>query len=267
MKFFNKAKRNSSPRPPRPLEAALIAAAFIFVTAVPPLAAEPDFSRMLEEIDELGNFDDRDFSCVYTMVSEKPGEDVSLTQVRLFRRDSQDQFLLLILKPEAQRGQGYLQIDEVVWFYDPESRKFEKSTLKETIQDSDTQNSDLDRSALSEDYDVVDWSEGTLGSFEVYILDLEANTTEVSYDKLKLWVRKDVPLILKEEDYSVNARLMRTIFFPNYVTVAGRYLPSKALIIDELNPGERTQITMRDTTVADIPDYVFTKAYLERVNE
>jgi outer membrane lipoprotein-sorting protein len=219
------------------------------------------------EIDELGNFDDRDFSCIYTMVSEKPGEDVSLTQVRLFRRDSQDQFLFLILKPEAQRGQGYLQIDEVVWFYDPESRKFEKSTLKETIQESDTQNSDLDRSALSEDYDVVDWAEGTLGSFEVYVLDLTANTTEVSYDKLKLWVRKDVPIVLKEEDYSVNNRLMRTIFFPNYVTLAGRYLPSKALIVDELNPGERTQITMRDATVADIPDYVFTKAYLERVNE
>lgn len=227
----------------------------------------PDFDRILEDIDNLSNFEDRDFSCVYTMVSEKPGEDVSLTQIRMFRRDVQDHFVLLIIKPEAQRGQGYLQIDEVVWFYDPESRKFEKSTLKETIQDSDTQNSDLDRESLSEDYDVVGWEEGKLGSFEVYILDLEAVTTDVSYDKLKLWVRKDVSIILKEEDYSVNGRLMRTIFFPNYVTVAGRYLPSKALIIDELNPGEKTQITMKDATIAEIPDYVFTKAYLERVNQ
>ena len=246
---------------------AAVSAALFLVLGTAPLSAEPDFEQMLAEIDELGTFDNSDFSCVYTMVSEKPGEDVSLTQVRLFRRDSEDQFLLLILKPEAQRGQGYLQLEEVVWFYDPESRKFEKSTLKETIQDSDTQNSDLDRSALSEDYRVVDWEEGTLGSFEVYILDLQANTTDVSYDKLKLWVRRDVPIILKEEDYSVNNRLMRTIFFPNYVTVAEKYLPSKALIIDELNPGEKTQITMRDATIADIPDYVFTKAYLERVNE
>lgn len=267
MRVFHILKYNAVLRPLFPLTAVLIAAAILLGVTPAPLAAEPDFGKMLKEIDELGNFDDRDFSCVYTMVSEKPGEDVSLTQVRLFRRDSKEQFLLLILKPEAQRGQGYLQIDEVVWFYDPESRKFEKSTLKETIQDSDTQNSDLDRSALSEDYEVVDWAEGTLGSFEVYILDLEANTTDVSYDKLKLWVRKDVPIILKEEDYSVNNRLMRTTFFPNYVTLAERYLPSRALIIDELNPGEKTQITMKDATVADIPDYVFTKAYLERVNE
>mgnify|MGYP006300551311 CR=1 FL=1 len=145
MRFFPLLKNTPPRRGRSTLAAVLIAAAFILTAAASPLAAEPDFEKMLEEIDELSTFGDRDFSCIYTMVSEKPGEDVSLTQVRLFRRDSQDQFLFLILKPEAQRGQGYLQIDEVVWFYDPESRKFEKSTLKETIQDSDTQNSDLDQ--------------------------------------------------------------------------------------------------------------------------
>ncbi len=229
--------------------------------------AVPDFEKMLQEIDTIGTFENNDFSCVYTMVSEKPGEDVSVTQIRMFRRDKTDQFVLLILKPEAQKGQGYLQVDENVWFYDPESRKFEKSTLRETIQDSDTQNSDLDRSSLSEDYNVVDWAEGKLGAFDVYILDLEATNTDVSYDKLKLWVRKDETIVLKEEDYSVNGRLMRTIYYPKYVTVAQKYLPSKALIIDEINVGEKTEITMRNATVADIPDYVFSKAYLERVNK
>jgi outer membrane lipoprotein-sorting protein len=230
-------------------------------------AAVPDFELMLEEIDSIATFETKDFSCVYTMVSEKPGEDVSVTQVRMFRRDTEDQFVLLILKPEAQRGQGYLQIDENVWFYDPESRKFEKSTLKENIQDSDTQNSDLDRSSLSEDYEVVNWAEGKLGSFDVYVLDLEAIRSDVSYDKLKLWVRKDATIVLKEENYSVNNRLMRTIYYPKYITVDEKYIPSKALIIDQLNVGEKTEITMRDATVANIPDYVFTKAYLERVNQ
>ena len=39
-----------------------------------------------------------------------------------------------------------------------------------------------------------------------------------------------------------------------------------AAIIDELNDGERTQFSMKEATTASIPDYVFTKAYLERVN-
>ena len=42
--------------------------------------AEPDFDKMLKEIDQLGSFDDTDFSCVYTFVSEKPGEETEVTQ-------------------------------------------------------------------------------------------------------------------------------------------------------------------------------------------
>ncbi|TFG58383.1 MAG: outer membrane lipoprotein-sorting protein [Spirochaetales bacterium] len=229
-------------------------------------AAEPDFQAMLKEIDDLGNFEGKDFSCIYTIVAEKPGEDVDVTQARMFRRDTTDQFVLLIMKPDAKRGQGYLQADENVWFYDPESRKFEKSTIRENIQESDAQNSDIKTNTLSVDYTVVQSREGKLGDFSVYILDLAAKHQDVSYDKIKVWIRKDKTIILKEEDYSVNNRLMRTLLFPNYITVDGKYTPSKVLIIDELNTGEKTQLTMKDASVSPIPDYVFTKSYIEKVS-
>lgn len=228
--------------------------------------AEPDFQNILYEIDNLGNFDGRDFSCVYTIVSEKPGEEKSVTQARLFRRDANDQFVLLILQPQIQKGQGYLMVDENVWFYDPESRKFEKSTLRENVQDSDAQNSDFNRNSLQEDYIVEDWTEGLLGKFPVYILDLKAKTTDVPYDRIKIWVRQDINIVLKEEDYSVSNRLMRTTIYPKYQIVDDKYLPLSALIVDELNKGERTQYTIKDPTTSAIPDYVFTKTYLERVN-
>lgn len=226
----------------------------------------PDFPRMLEDIDNLGNFEGRDFSCVYTIVSEKPGEEKSVTQARMFRRDDQDQFVLLIIQPQVQRGQGYLKADDNVWFYDPESRKFEKSTLRDNVQDSDAQNSDFNRNSLAEDYEVEEWSEGKLGQFPVYVLNLKAKHDDVSYDRIKIWVRKDISIVLKEENYSVSDRLMRTAIYPKYVIVDDRYLPSNGLIVDELNEGERTQFSIREATTASIPDYVFSKAYLERVN-
>ena len=226
----------------------------------------PDLERILKEIDELGNFSGGDFSCVYTIVSEKPGEEKSVTQARVFRRDDADQFVLLILQPQVQRGQGYLKADENVWFYDPQSRKFEKSTLRENVQDSDAQNSDFNRNSLAQDYEVTGWEPGTLGQFSVYILDLKAKHQNVSYDRIRIWVRQDVSIVLKEENYSVSNRLMRTALYPKYTVVADKYLPSSALIIDELNKGERTQFSMKDATTTPIPDYVFTKAYLERVN-
>ncbi len=231
-----------------------------------PLFGEPDFHQMLVEIDNTGNFQNSDFSCVYTIVSEKPGEEPSVTQARMFRRDRLDQFVLLILKPEAQKGQGYLKVDDNVWFYDPESRKFSHSSLKENIQNSDAKNSDLDRGSMADDYDVIAWEEGTLGSFPVYILVLQAKNNEVSYPKIKLWIRKDRPIVLKAEEYSLSDRLMRTTYYPKYIQVGDQYLPSQMLFIDNLKEGEKTQITMKDPSVSVLPDSVFTTSFLERVN-
>ena len=229
-------------------------------------AQTPDFDAMLEELDQLTTFGDGDFSAVYTIISEVPGEEREVTQARLFRRDANDQFLILILQPEVQRGQGYLQVDDNVWFYDPESRKFERTTIRENIQGSDAQNADLDQNSFSEDYDVVSWEEGRLGNFDVWILDLEATSSDVAYETVKLWVRRDVTIILKQEDYSVSGRLMRTSLYPRYERVGDKLLPKQVLIVDALNEGERTQLTMSEATTQSIPDSVFSKAYLERVN-
>jgi outer membrane lipoprotein-sorting protein len=241
-------------------------AALAVVAPVAVLAEDPDFETILREIDELSNFAESDFSAVYTIISERPGEEREVTQARLFRRDLNDQFLILILQPEVQRGQGYLQVDENVWFYDPESRKFERTTIRENIQNSDAQNADLDQSSFSTDYTVQSWQEGTLGSFEVFIVDLEARSSDVAYDQVRLWIRQDQTIVLKEEDFSVNGRLMRTVLFPRYERVGTKIIPKQVLIIDELNDGERTQLTMTDATTQTIPDSVFSKAYLERVN-
>lgn len=229
-------------------------------------AADPDLGAILKEIDRLDDFGSLDFSCIYTIVAEKPGEETSVTEVRLFRRDRKKQFVLLILKPEVEKGQGYLQLDENVWFYDPESRKFSHSSLKENIQGSEAKSSDLNSSSLIEDYTVTSWTEGTLGKYQVYILDLKANHDEVSYPYLKLWVRKDVTMVLKVENYSLSNRLMRTAFYPAYTRIGGKLIPSTILLRDELKEGEKTQVTMKKASVASIPDYVFTKSYLERVN-
>jgi len=37
--------------------------------------------------------------------------------------------------------------------------------------------------------------------------------------------------------------------------------------VDELNPGERSQMTMTEQSVETLPDRVFTKAFLQQVNK
>jgi outer membrane lipoprotein-sorting protein len=228
--------------------------------------AEPDFKTILATVDEMSNFENSDFSATYTVVSDKPGEDSSVFKVRMFRRDLEEKFLLLFLEPETQKGQGYLQLEDNLWFYDPESRKFSHSSLKENLEDSETKNSDFRRSSLAEDYEVESYAEQVLGKYPVYVLDLVANNDEVPYPRLRLWLHRDNPLVLKVEDYSLSERLMRTAYYPKYMKVSGRFIPSRMLFVDELKEGEKTQVTIKDASVAELPDSVFTKAYLERVN-
>jgi hypothetical protein len=238
---------------------------FILITGTM-VHAEPDFDKILGDLDSFGNFDNSDFSCVWTIVSEKPGEENSIIKARMFRRDTEDKFLLLILKPEIQKGQGYLQYDDNVWFYDPESRKFSHASIRENIQGSDAKNSDVNRNSLSEDYRVTEWEESTLGKYPVYVIELEAVHNEVSYPGVKLWVQKDVTLVLKEEAYSLSGRLMRTTYYPNYKKLGDKYIPSKMLMVDELKEGEKTQMTIADPSISELPDSVFTKAFLEKVS-
>jgi len=252
---------------------AILAIILLAATAIAPAAAfaqtlsVPEAKKILTELDDLGNFPGKDYSALFTIVSEKPGEKQSVTQVRIFRRDAKKQFTILIMLPEVNKGQGYLREDDNVWFYDPTSRKFSHSSVKENLQNSEAKNSDFTANSMSDDYDIQKVTEGMVGKYPVWILDLKAKTNEVSYDRLLLYVRKDKTMTLKEEAYSVNGRLMRTTLFPKYITLEGKLLPSQILIVDEINKGEKSQITMAEQSVEKLPDKVFTKAFLEQVNK
>ena len=200
------------------------------------------------------------------MVSEDPEDGTEVRSARTFRRDDDDAFVILFTEPEDQLGQGYLMVDENLWFYDPVSRKFTHTSLKENLQGTDAKNSDLGQSNLVGDYKVVTTQKGKLGSFEVWILDLEATNNEATYPFKRISVSVSNELLLKSEDYSLSKRLLRTAYYTSYVKAGGSYVADKILFVDALVPGKKTQFTMTEISVAPLPDSVFTKAYIERVN-
>lgn len=231
-------------------------------------AENPDWTKILSRIDLMGDFENSDFSAEITIVSQKPEEKDNSTMVaKYFRRDSEKKFTIVLLKPNIQKGQGYFSAGDDLWFYDPESRKFAYSSLKDSFQDSDAQNSDFSSSSLAEDYTVSESTEAKLGVNDVWVASLRAKDRTVPVANRKIWVRKDNLLVLKEEHYSVSDRLMRTIYYPKYQSVSGKYVPESMLIIDNIKIGEKTQITFSTPSVSTLPDTVFNKEYLQRVNK
>ncbi len=237
----------------------------VFITATTTFA-ETDYKAIVQSIDDLQDFDGMDLSLIWTIVSQKPGEDKSVTKIQLFRRDTEEKLLYLMLKPEVDKGSGFLRSGDNAWIYDPGSRKFSHVSMKENIGDSEARNNDAGETSLVEDYNITATEEGRLGKVDTYIITFEAKTNEVATPKLKIWVRKDKNLPLKQEEYSLSNRLIRTVIYRKWTTVGGKFMPSQMLMKDELKKGEKTQITVSSVSNAKIPEDIFTKDYLERIN-
>lgn len=244
----------------------IVALALLTLAALTVDAAEPDIEAMLKAIDEQSNFADTDFAAVMTMLTQDADKGIEKFVVRQFRRDAEDKFLLLIQEPAQQRGQGYLREGDNLWFYDPESRKFSHTSLKENFEGSDARNEDFAQSSLADDYRIAAYERGTLGQYAVYIVDLEAVHNEVPDPFLKMWITEDTNLVLKLESYSLTKRLVRTALYPSYQKVGNAVIPRQMIFVDELIPGNKTQITLTDVSVEPLEVNVFTKAYVERVN-
>ncbi len=209
-----------------------------------------------------------DYSATVSLVVEKPGKPKENLQFKIFERTDDKLMTLVQLFPEADKGIGYLRNDDDIWSYDPISRKFTHTSIKEAIGDSDIKLDDVEQSKQKwrNNYDVEAYEEGTLGKYPVHIITLKAKTSEPSYAKSKFYIRTDVALVLKEEDFSGSDRLMRTILIPKYSKVPAGYVGTQILIRDELNKGEQTQQVISDLTFDTLPDKIFTKAYLEGLN-
>lgn len=248
---------------PTPVTIALL---LLAVLSMPATAQEIDTTGFLERMDDILTLEEADFSALMTLVAEDPDEGIDRRRARIFRSDRDGAFVTLVLEPEINRGQGYLQVDDALWFYDPESRSFSHSSRSESFQGSDARLSDLDGSTLALDYTITGATPGRLGSYDVFILDLEATSDDVTYPYLRFWVTKNELLTLKSEDYSVNRRLLRTSYFPRYTRTADAFIPTQVILVDELVQGKKTTITFEEVSTADLPDTVFTKSYVERAN-
>jgi len=250
----------------------LILPVLLIFTAVS-LHAQSD-QELLAKVDSLVSYYGADFSAEYTIVQEKPGQGLSKTVAGVFRRDSKETYVIVVMEPLISKGQGYLKQGKTLWFYDPESRFFNTTSNTDRFQNTNARNSDFTRSTLSEDYKVTAGEDVTLGRFKCRLLTLEAVTKDVTYPKMKVWISED-DLLRKTEDYSLSGQLLRTSAIPDYYSIGGRYVPKQILFVDALQGAfingkfvnEKTQISISRPSFSKLADSIFSKTFLETVNK
>lgn len=227
-----------------------------------------ELQEKLSLSDFRATFSGNDFQATIKMVSVDPTfTEPKVKEYTQFRRDGNDAMVMVTLLPEVDKGQGKLRIDANMWSYDPESRKFTHTTLKENIEGTDVKNNDMKKPTIATDYTVVGYKDGKLGAFDVYVIDLKAVNEEVPYAFQKAYMRKDNFVLLMVQSYSLTNRLLRTTYYPTYSKIGEKYIATTTIYKDELVAGKQTTVTMYNISLAAIPDTVFSKAYIEKINK
>ena len=227
--------------------------------------------KLLKKTDASTAFYDTDFSAKYTLVQDKPGQGQSKTEAVMYRRDSNSSYTILITGPAKDKGKGYIQYDNSIWFFDPADRQFVYTNSHDKFQGSNANNGDFTPQNYSRDYKISSAEKVKLGSLSCVLFTLSATAKDVDYPMIKLWVTEDDGLVRKKEDYSLSGQLLRTTAIPSYKKYGTRNVPEKMLIVDNLRGQkingkmqyEKTQITITEVSFAKQPDTVYTKKYIE----
>lgn len=229
-----------------------------------------EMRSLLERIDERQSTL-ADYKALVFIDQKRKGEPELVYEAVVYRRDEAGKLVIMFLKPKSEAGKGYLKIEDNLFLYDPSVGKWERRTDRENIGGTASQRRDFDATTFSEDYNPTYLGEEKLGKYDVHHLELTAKEgKEVAYPKVQLWVDTETENILKIQEFALSGRLMRTAYYPKWSKVPNPvgdepfYFPKQIRIFDEVEKGNSTTIVMRKVDLSNLPDNIFTKAWIEQ---
>jgi len=227
----------------------------------------------------LGEVDNRteittDAQANVTLTQQKTNQGTKTIEMVWYRRDSDDAFMIVMIAPESEKGNGYLRMGENFWMYRKNTRTFQHVNRDENIGGSDAQADDFEKRKLTELYaPAIDkdgkeaLAEEMLGNIAVYRFEVRAKVNDVDYPKKIYWIRKDNCLVLKEQSFALSGSLMQTAYYLKYSLVDKSYVPVKMMFVDEFEKGNKTIVEISGISTKALDDKLFTKAYLENLSK
>ena len=246
-----------------------LCAFFIAASAAYAAPRAADLMKKVEDIQEMTS----DVRAKVDIVQTKAGQGTKKIESIYYRRDSDDAFLIVMIAPETDKGNGYLRVGDNFWMYRQNTRAFQHINRDESIAGTDAKANDFEKRKLTELYSAVkdaagvEVAEETLGKIPVYRFQMNAKVNDVDYPKQTYWVSRENGLPLKTLSYSASGTLMQTAYYMNYTVVDGRYVPVKQLFIDEFEKGNKTLVELSGISTKKLDDSLFTKAYLENLSK
>jgi hypothetical protein len=225
---------------------------------------DPKAVELVKRWEERLNVENLDITNLFTLVQKRENEPDRVLRVRIYRRDLEESYTLIYLYPDSEKGKGYLRRGDDLFQYFPSTREFVYRNRKEDIGGTDARSDLFGKQKTLELYTVEYLGEEMVSKFDTEVVKLKAKALDVSFPMQKWYIRKSDGLPVKVENFSLSGTLMRTYYYIQYEKVGeSKYLFTKLLAVNHLEKGQKTFITIEDIKTDQIPDYTFTKAFLE----
>ncbi len=225
-------------------------------------AADLDANRLLELADAV-RFPRESFETEVTVSNfsgDKPGDEF---KYRVMSRGNENT-IVLTTSPASERGQAMLMRGRDLWVFMPSVSQPVRLSLSQRLT-GQVANGDLARANFSGDYTPTLVGEEILDGRRAHVLELAARDRSVTYAKVRFWVAADNQQPLKAEFYSLSGKLLKTARYEDFRELGGRVRPTRLVMEDALKAGERSVLTYQSMALRDMPEQMFTREYLKRL--
>ncbi|TXL68398.1 outer membrane lipoprotein-sorting protein [Zeimonas arvi] len=234
-------------------------------SAAPAAAEDADTQRAREIVaraDEV-RFPKGGFQVDIRVSSTTGGE---AQEPRLYRVLSKgnENTIIQTVEPVVERGQNLLMRGRELWIYMPTVSQPVRLSLSQRLT-GQVANGDLARANFSGDYTPTILRTEKIGGHDHHVLELKAAERGVTYPKVLYWVRADNGHPHKAEFYALSGRLLKTCVYEDFRELGGQVRPTRLVMTDALKPGDVSVLEYSDLERRNLPDRMFTKDYMKRL--
>ncbi|HET97595.1 MAG TPA: outer membrane lipoprotein-sorting protein [Desulfurivibrio alkaliphilus] len=179
-------------------------------------------------------------------------------------RKGRDRTVALFLSPASEKGRATLRQDDNMWLYIPEVGRPIRITSLQSVVGGVFNNSDILRLDYQSEYEPVALTE----QGDNYLLELEAKSGAVAYDKLLMVVDRQALVPTEIECRTADGMLIKTLRYSELKDFGdGVMRPSVLETESPLYLGYRSVMIWGQITPRELSDEIFTLSYLPRVEE
>ncbi|MBT9520437.1 MAG: outer membrane lipoprotein-sorting protein [Dechloromonas sp.] len=221
-------------------------------------------ARSIVEKADRVRFPSDGFQVDIVINSVRPDKEADTRTYRVLSKGNENT-VVMVTEPASERGQIILMKGRDLWVFMPEVSQPVRISLAQRLT-GQVANGDLARANFSGDYNPKVIGNERVGKDAYHILELTAVDRSVTYQRVVYWVNEKSGWPLKAEFYSLSNRLMKKCSYENFQTLAGRIRPTRLVMEDALRNGEKSVLDYSNMKLRDLPDKIFTKEYLKKLD-